>query len=227
MKKHLLKSALIAMAGVGLLAGGAMAVPVPQPTPSGDWENLEQFLALNYFPGSETQITSYNFTGKWIFTAIGKESGNPNDIELSAIGQAGTGNSNNTIASFSTEFFDNWGAWQTVDFNTQNLYFEDTDGGYNIGLDPYTYSTTATNTFKIYQLSSDSMVLNYLTYHPTVKLKKGDFIIGFNDNAAGGDGDFDDIIIALRPVPEPGTILLFGTGLAGLAAVGRRRKSQA
>jgi len=28
-----------------------------------------------------------------------------------------------------------------------------------------------------------------------------------------------------NPVPEPGTILLFGTGIAGLTAIGRRKKN--
>jgi len=46
----------------------------------------------------------------------------------------------------------------------------------------------------------------------------GDFTFDYSRLTVSGDN-------GTAPVPEPTTMLLFGTGLAGLAAVGRRRKA--
>lgn len=182
--------------------------------PSG-WQgdNIEGFVASGAFPGLETSVSTLDFSGMWIYTSIGRESRHTNDIDKSFVAGAGT---LDTFLAFSTSNTRNWGVWDTVDFDRENLFFEDSDGPWNIGLD--SYSEQNSNSFKLFRLTEDT-TLNYLAGNAKLSLSVGDIIVGFNDNQnTSSGGDYDDIIIVMRatPVYAPESLILLGLGLVGI-----------
>ena len=78
--------------------------------------------------------------------------------------------------------------------------------GYNANF----YTVKGANGYAIYYVNPDASTGDWTTAH----LRN-----------PGGNPSISHLQVSTTPVPEPGTLLLFGTGLAGLAAVGRRRKN--
>jgi len=195
-----MKKSLIFILSLALLAGWALnaqATYWPYNIP-----NLASYL-------SSASYSTYGgaITGDYFVTALAYEAAWT--IEYRD-GDGATVFTNNNLADYD--------GIPTVVQNVEDSYFKITAGGNDLSpLGTEFDIVNGASYLEVYQLDSSWSPPDLM-----LTLSAGTIILGLDDGGAGPDGDYDDHILAFRPVPVPGAIWLFGAGLFGL--VGFRRK---
>ncbi|WP_310601348.1 PEP-CTERM sorting domain-containing protein [Desulfobulbus sp.] len=228
MKKQLLKSVLIAVAGIGLMAGSAMADNLYFSFQSGEAITTKaQYLNLDGNKGLETiriQNIGVNFSQDSYLTDHG----------------ATVSFSDFTITDFSTltlatDFYasgftvKNSGGQTifTADLKVTSLHQEGSMASFNPYLD------VNLSNFQIgagYTMGDSALIDAFLDYNGgavgvAMWINNGfpvkDFRTFLKDYS--GNAHYNAIGGTAAPVPEPATMLLFGAGLLGLSGVARRK----